>query len=371
MTSGGKNNNCKEKPLLLVSALDWGLGHTARTIPLIRELLHLNCQIVIACNSIQKKILQAEFPTLRYEELEGYGLSYSRGKWATRLKIGLQVSKILTRIKVESRWLRGFLKENDVCALISDNRYGLSHPGLHSVFITHQLAVRTGVGRIFDMISQKILYKYINRFSECWVPDFPKNINLGGSLSHPHRFPSVPVHYLGALSRFEVCENQHDFSFDIVVILSGPEPQRTILENIMLKQLNQLELRIAFVRGLPDSVNALPNVKATVYNHLDSDKLNKLVCSSKLVVCRSGYSTIMDMIKLNKRMIMIPTPGQPEQEYLGEYLSREKLALQVSQHHFDVKSAIEAAEKFPYRYINDDMNGYKSVLKNFVSKISS
>lgn len=371
MATGGKNSFCKEKPLLVVAALDWGLGHTTRSIPLIHELLALGCEIVIACNSIQKKIYSAEFPSLRYEELQGYDVSYHRKKWRTRLKIAFQSGKILTRINQENAWLDAFVKENSVCALISDNRYGLFHPGIHTVFITHQLSIRTGFGKLVDKISQAFLYKYINRFSECWVPDFNQNSKLAGSLSHPENAPSVPVHYIGALSRFEVCDQGTEFLYDLLILLSGPEPQRTILEKILLQQLQSARIKIALVRGLPASESVVPNANATVYNHLDAQGLNKLICQSKLVICRSGYTTVMDMVKLKKKMIVIPTPGQTEQEYLGHYLSEKHLALNISQHQFKLSKALEAADKFPFQQIAGDMNAYRIVLKDFVSRISS
>lgn len=371
MTPEGKKNICKEKPLLLVSCLDWGLGHTTRCIPLIRELIHLDCRIIIACNSIQKNILQPEFPDVRFEMLRGYDLQYSRGKWSTRLKIAVQLGKILTRINDERRWLDDFLTKNNVSGLIADNRYGLFSARVPCVFITHQLAVKTGFGRVFDKISQQILYKYINRFSECWVPDVEQKLNFAGELSQPCKKIAIPLRYLGAISRFETCGISSNFLHDVVILLSGPEPQRTILENIMLKQLPASDLKVVLVRGLPGNTSELKYEGITVYNHPDAAQLNKIVCESKFVICRSGYSTIMDMMKLQKKMVVIPTPGQAEQEYLAKHLSTNKLAVSTEQHRFQLQPAIDAAEKFPYRFISDDMNAYKPVLKNFVARISS
>ena len=371
MTPGGKNSICKEKPLLLVSALDWGLGHTTRSIPIIHELIKLGCEIVIACNSIQKKIYSAEFPDVRYEVLEGYDVVYAREKWFGSLKIAFQSGKILTRIKRENRWLNTFVKKNSVSALISDNRYGLFHPEIHTVFITHQLSVRTGLGTLVDKFLRQFLYSYVNRFSECWVPDFSQDSDLAGQLSHPKTTLTIPVHYIGALSRFEICAEQPEFLYDVAIILSGPEPQRTILEKMILEQLQSIQQRVAIVRGLPANQTALKTATATVYNHLDAEQLNRLVCQSKMVVCRSGYTTVMDMVKLKKKMIVIPTPGQAEQEYLGKYLSGKQLAVNISQHQFILSNALEAANKFPFKQISVDMNAYKPVLRDFVKRINS
>jgi uncharacterized protein (TIGR00661 family) len=333
--------------------------------------LNLGCDLIIACNSTQKKILITEFPLLSYVELGGYDVKYAHNKRSTQLKILFQMGKILTRIKTENRWLDAFLKNNDVDALISDNRYGLHHPKLRTVLITHQLSVHSGYGMIADKISQKILYGFVNKFSECWVPDFEKNTTLAHKLSHPEVFPNVPVHYLGPLSRFEVCDHSMQTDIDILIVLSGPEPQRSILEKIMFDQLKTSEKKIAVVRGVPEELPESTIGDAIVYNHLDAGKFNRLVCSSQLVICRSGYSSIMDMIKLNKKLVVIPTPGQPEQEYLGTYLSQNGFAVCIQQHKFLLKDAEQLAAKFSFRHINRDMNEYKKVLKDFVISISS
>lgn len=371
LSTDWKFTDCKDKPLLLFSSLDWGLGHTTRSIPLIKELLNLGCDLIVACNSIQKQILQSEFPDLRYLELQGYGLNYGSGKWSTRCKILFQFSKILTKIKSENTWLRTFVKHNRIKAVISDNRYGLYHPGIYSVLITHQLQINSGYGSLADKISKKIIYRFIKRFSECWVPDFQINHSLAGILSHPEILPAIPVHYLGAFSRFEKCDQKPEKKFDILIIISGPEPQRTIFENIMLEQSDGLDKKIAMVRGLPGERNILKNENIKIFNHLNAHQLNQLICDSGIIICRSGYTTIMDMMKLKKKMIVIPTPGQPEQEYLATYLSQNHLAFSVSQNDFLLVRSLKLAENFTFTHLDTDMNEYKVVIKEFVAKIIS
>ena len=371
MSTDWKFTDCKEKPLLLFSSLDWGLGHTTRSVPLIKELLNNGCNLIVACNSTQKILLQVEFPDLKYVELEGYDLSYGSDKWLTRFKILTQFVKILTRIKSENAWLSAFLQENKVDAVISDNRYGLYHPEIYSVFITHQLNIHSGYGLLADKISKKILYRYINRYNECWVPDFRLNPSLAGILSHPEVLPTIPVHYLGALSRFEKCDQFPANKYDLLIIISGPEPQRTILENIMLEQSEGTGKKIALVRGLPGEQKVLINNKIKIFNHLKSHELNQLICESGIIICRSGYTSIMDMIKLKKKMIVIPTPGQPEQEYLAKYLSRNHLALMVTQNNFSLIQSLELAQHFTFTHPDTDMNEYKTVIKEFVENINS
>jgi hypothetical protein len=166
-----KFNSTTHKPLVLVSPLDWGLGHTTRCIPLITELLTKGCDIVIACNSTQKVILQKEFPAANFTELEGYNIQYGKNRLATFRKLLFQSLKILTKVKRENGWLRSFLTHHQVDAVISDNRFGLFAPGIPSIFITHQLQVKTGLGRLADTIVLRWNYRQIRRFTTCWVPD--------------------------------------------------------------------------------------------------------------------------------------------------------------------------------------------------------
>lgn len=371
MSTEWKFINCKEKPLLLFSSLDWGLGHTTRSVPLIKELINSGCDLIVACNSTQKQILKVEFPGLRYVELKGYDMSYASGEWSTRFKILFQIVKILTRIKSENGWLSTFIKENKIDAVVSDNRYGLYNPGIYSVLITHQLHIYSGFGAFADKISKKILYRFINRFTVCWVPDFKQSNGLAGILSHPEMLPTIPVRYLGAVSRFEQCRHLPEKKYDLLFLISGPEPQRTILEKIMLEQSADSGKKIALVRGLPGEHKVLKNQKIKIFNHLNSHQLNELICESGLIICRSGYTSIMDMIKLKKKMILIPTPGQPEQEYLANYLSQNQLALTVSQNDFSLNKSIELAKNFTFTHPDTDMNEYKAVIKEFVETINS
>ncbi len=327
--------------------------------------------MIVACNSIQKAVLQPEFPAVRFVELEGYGISYGETGRGTRFKILLQLRKILTRIKSENRWLTAFLDENKVDALISDNRYGLYHPDIPSVFITHQLQIHSGCGWIANTISQKFLYRIVNRFSACWVPDHKEKNIIAGKLSHPSVLPSVPISYIGPVSRFTRCETATEKRFDLLVIISGPEPQRSLFEKMILKQAMVSDKKIALVRGLPLSSEAHSSSRITVFNHLDVAQLNNLICESEFILCRSGYTTIMDMMKLKKKMIVVPTPGQPEQEYIADYLSKNNYVLKFKQHNFNLQNALQQADNFTFIHIDATMDEYKVVLKDFVDRISS
>lgn len=369
MLHNEKNSDCKQKPLIFYSALDWGLGHTTRSIVIIQEFLNHGCKVVVACNSTQKNIFKREFDNIEFVHLGGYNIKYGRNGVLTRGLIVSQLPEILTKVKNEKRWLDDFLAKNEVNAVVSDNRYGLSSPKVPSVFITHQLEPKTGMGSLANNFIRKSLYKYINKFSECWVPDYGEGSTLAGELSHPERSPAIPLKYLGPISRL----NKSPFPTDnihinkLLVILSGPEPQRSIFEEILIRELKTFKQNAVLIRGLPGNTDNPEKLSGIhFFNHVTTDELIRLTAESAIIICRSGYSSIMDMLLLKKKMIIVPTPGQPEQEYLGEYLLRNMMAVTVSQKKFSLLSALELAENFDYNFPEKSGKEYKKVIEEFV-----
>jgi hypothetical protein len=258
LTSPSKINSSTQKRVkILLVPLDWGLGHATRCIPIVKELLSLKCDVIIAAAGGQKALLEEEFPFLPFVELPGYGVKYGKNRAFTLLKIMAAIPKILIRIKEENAWLKAFQEREKPDAVISDNRYGLHHKGLFSVFITHQLRIRTPFGQRADRVLQRLQYRLLKRFSICWVPDLEEDpekdsFSLAGDLSHPEELPSIPLRYIGPLSRFE--KKEVSDPCDLLILLSGPEPQRTIFEKMILGQLPAYEGSVVLVRGLPLSV---------------------------------------------------------------------------------------------------------------------
>jgi hypothetical protein len=219
----------KKPPLrILVAPLDWGLGHTTRCIPVVHALINNGCTVYLAGNKAQAALLKTEFPNLLLIELNGYKVQFSKKKSLLLLKIMAQLPHFKKIIQDENKWLQKIIAEHKIDAVISDNRFGLHHPQMHTVFITHQLSIKTPFGKWIDTLIQRWNYSYINKFSECWVPD-AKELPLAGELSHPVCLPKIPVHYAGWLSRFKKMEIKSESKF-ILIMLSGPEPQRSLLE---------------------------------------------------------------------------------------------------------------------------------------------
>ena len=350
---------------VLIAPLDWGLGHATRCIPLINYLLQSGCKVIIAAEGLQKKLLKTEFPTVIFVNIPCYNIKYTRVKRFFSVKVVLQLPKIFITIFREKKWLDQFLQNNKVDAIISDNRYGLFHHKVTSVFITHQLLVKAPF-RWLEKIIQKINYRYINRFSLCWVPDEKGSTNLAGVLSHPEKLPQIKVNYIGGISRFE---RQHEVQkkYDVLIILSGPEPQRTLLEKKLLNQLVDFKGKALLVRGLPglsESLTGTTHLK--IKNHLPAKDLETVINESEYIISRSGYTTVMDLCKLKKKSILIPTPGQTEQEYLAQHLQKQGWCLAASQENFSLQKSLQKAQNFNYQLPDLKMELYKGILDDFL-----
>jgi predicted glycosyltransferase len=333
---------------VLIAPLDWGLGHATRCIPIIKTLLRKKCSVLLAGEGKTKALLQKEFPGLTFLHLPGYNVQYSRERWLLPFHMAGQIPKILAAIEAEQEWLQSAVKEHNIKAVISDNRYGLHHEEVHSVFITHQLLIKTGLGKLMDEILQDQNYGYINRFTECWIPDVEGEENLAGELSHPETKPEIPFHYLGPLTRFNA-DDHEESDQHLLIILSGPEPQRTLLEEIILSQIQDVSTPVMLVRGLPDADETIQTAShVKMFNHVTANELEQLIKDASLVISRCGYSTVMDLTTLKKKSILIPTPGQTEQEYLAKYLMKKSAAFCVDQEKFRLINVLELANNFNY-----------------------
>lgn len=336
------------KPRVLVAPLDWGLGHATRCVPVIKELLAQEADVWLAGEGLQEALLKQEFPGLSFLQLPGYRVNYAKSAFGLTWRMIRQSPKILKAISAEHQWLRKMVNDYHPDAVISDNRYGLYHPEIKSVFITHQLMIKSSAGKWGEKMLQKRNYRYINRFTECWVPDVAGKENLSGILSHPLKMPAVPVNYIGPLSRFSKKERVEKKGH-LLLLLSGPEPQRSKLEEIFIRDIGHYNGTATVVRGLPGNKTFIPSTgMLQFYNHLPADELNREMQEAEFVISRSGYSTVMDAITLQKKCIFIPTTGQTEQEYLGQYLMSKRIALSVSQKNFSLTSVLEAARNFQF-----------------------
>jgi len=355
---------------ILVVPLDWGLGHATRDIPLIHEMLNAGCKVFIAAEGKHAALLQQEFPDITIFPLPGYRIQYAQKGKFFGLKIIQQIPKIYWAVKNEQKWLKKMVKEHGIDAVISDNRFGLYHKSIPTVFITHQLLIKTPFGGWIERTLMKINYNFIKKYSACWIPDFTGDNNLSGELAHPAILPPHTT-YLGCLSRFEPKEDVKK-KYDLLVLISGPEPQRSNLEQMVISQIKNLSITALIVSGkpgTPQSEEIAPGV--TQVNHLNATDLNDAMLASDMVLSRSGYTTLMDLVKLNKKAILVPTPGQSEQVYLGEFLMEKGFFYSLSQEEFSLEHALKEAAAFPFKSFQheQDMTRYKAVVQDFIKSL--
>lgn len=333
---------------VLVAPLDWGLGHATRCIPLIHALTSTGYRVIIATDGPQEKLLSKEFPQHPFLKLPGYQIRYSRSGGWLPFKIIQQLPALLHIVQWEHRWLEQAIEQHNIDLVISDNRYGLWTNKIPCVFITHQLTIKAPY-RWLEQLIQRINYRYINRFTQCWVPDMEADGGLAGALSHPSSKPRIPLEYLGLLTRFT--GKQSGEKKGITVLLSGPEPQRTLLEEKLIEQAIQFAQPLTLVRGLPAEAagKELPSFLRH-YNHLETGALEEMLLQSELVIVRSGYTSLMELMQLKVKTVLVPTPGQTEQEYLADRLQDKNYAIRMKQELFNLSGAIEQSRLHSYRF---------------------
>ncbi len=330
---------------ILVAPLDWGLGHAARCIPIIRELLEHNTEVIIAADGRPYELLKKEFPALSIVRLPGFTIVYPEGNRIASMIVS-QIPKIIIAIVREHRALSNIIRDLKIDAVISDNRFGLFSKRIPCIYVTHQIGIMMPkrlqwASRIVYNLNRILIRKY----TACWIPDYEENDNLSGWLSHFYPLPKNAT-FIGPLTRFKKKLNVPK-EYDILAILSGPEPQRTVLENIIMEQLKMVQRKSLVVRGIPEKSQHIKLSEwVSVVSSLDSEALNRAILASEIIISRPGYSTIMDLDVLGKRAIFIPTPGQTEQEYLAAELKRSGKFYMHQQENFSLIDALNQAKQY-------------------------
>jgi len=315
------------------------LGHATRCIPIINALIEANFTPVIASDGIALEFLRKEFPELKFYNLPSYKISYSNNSKRFKWHLLFKIPTIISSVNKEYKAVQQLIEKEQISGIISDNRFGVYSKKVPSVYITHQLKV---FSESTTWITSKIHQKIIQKFNECWIPDVASKTNLSGELSHI-KFNKIPIKYLGVLSRLK--KNNIQKKIDILVLLSGVEPQRSLLESKIIRELTNFKGKILLIRGVLNASEIKIPSNFTVINYVLGDKLQKAINQSKLVIARSGYSTIMDLMVLNANAFFIPTPGQFEQEYLAKSLFEKYKIPFVKQSDFKLATIKNLNEK--------------------------
>jgi len=326
----------KSKKTLLFCPLDWGLGHASRDIFIINKLIEKKIyKVVIGADKGPWFLLKQVFPDLEFIRFPSISIRYAK-RTPAWFKIGLSFPRLALGVLKEHHFLKKLIQSRPIELVISDNRYGLWNRKVRSVLITHQLKVIFPRNLHFlEGFASFIIQRTLNHFDFCWVPDFPGDKNLGGQLSHTGK-ANKRVRFIGPVSRFLLDQDLPQVkglkNFDVVVILSGPEPQRSILEKILIQKLRNSIFTVLIIRGIPwKKQGQTIYKKIQLVSHLPDKLFLAYLKNAKYIISRSGYSTLMDLGVLGLSAIIIPTPGQTEQEYLGKKMNEDGFFLSVNQ----------------------------------------
>lgn len=310
---------------IFIAPLDWGLGHTTRCVPIIHELLKNNNQVILGCAKLSEPIFEEEFPQLIRVPVPEYGIEYSKvlPVWLSLL---FQFPRFKKIIKEENDLLNTIITKHKISVVISDNRYGLFNSKVRSIFVCHQINLKTP---FLQKSVNSYHHQFLKHFNEIWVPDYEnRNLSLAGDLSTNKL--NLNCKYIGPLSRLRKIELPK--SFDFLFLLSGPEPQQTQLLATVIKKAQENKLNAAIVT----SSLTIPKTELTIYQLPKKELLNNLIAQSETIICRSGYSTLMDLHTLQEnKLILIPTKGQSEQEYLAQHWQKTFQSINLPEDQFE------------------------------------
>jgi len=296
---------------ILYCVLNWGLGHASRSVPIIQNLIKKGRQVTLASDGMALSLLEKEFPSIPKVELPAYNIEYKYE--SITLNILSQSIKILKAVKSEKQFIEGLIRGQNFSTIVSDNRFGCYHPSCKNVFIGHQIRL-IHKRKFVQAAGTRFNTSLINKFDECWVPDLEDSSSLSGEMSHNVRL-DIPIRYIGPQSRFQVISAPPMPSIKTLSILSGPEPQRTILQELLLSQLKLIAGKHVIISGLDKEDLNEGSIK--ILGLRDVAEISRLIAESKFLISRSGYSSLMDFAAMQRKAILIPTPGQTEQEYLA------------------------------------------------------
>ncbi len=351
---------------ILVAPLNWGLGHATRCIPLIKALLDNGDHPILASDGPALELLKKEFPELPAIELPAYEVEYAEKGEHLKLKLLKDSPKIWNAIRAEHRLLPHLIHKYKLNGVISDNRLGLYSRTIPCVIMSHQLQVLSG-GTTW--LSTQLHLHYIKKFKACWIPDHASFPNLTGKLSY-NNDSAIEKVYLGPISRFEYKQSLQ-YKYDLLVVLSGPEPQRGILEKILLEQLKRFHGSVLFVAGIVEPIQTVNKKgKLTYHNYLSTEGLQKAMERSQTVLCRSGYTSIMDLSKLKKKAFLIPTPGQFEQEYLASHLEKQGMAPFATQVGFRIEMLGQLENYSGLGVLQEESLGLRSLIDDAFSNVN-
>ena len=330
---------------IIYGICSWGLGHATRSLPVIRKLIEENNKLTIISNGRSLELLKKELgKDIKYHDIPDYPMLLSENSRQFMAKSVAYWPSYIKRMESEMQKLKKILTNNKCDRIISDSRYGLYSRKIPSFFISHQMRIMNPLRiKMLEKGSETFNLFFFKRYAGVIIPDYIDD-NLSGDLSHNLRkIDEKKIHYVGALSDFKKKQTKKDI--DYLISITGPEPQRTMLEENLVSQINDLKGKIIITLGKTEKEDNFNNQNIETFTFISKEKREDFLNRSKLVISRSGYSTIMDLAVIGTKALMTPTPGQIEQEYLGQYHNEKKTFFSVNQNKIKLKRDVEIAKK--------------------------
>ena len=359
---------------ILICPLEWGLGHAGRCIPLASEFRARGYKVIFGAGKRHLSFLKREFPDAETIEFLGFNPTYS--KWMPMwLVMVIKSPSLIYHIIKEHIELPKIIRKCGADLVLSDNRFGLWSSLVPTIYMTHQVRIRFPRWTLFlEPLGCAIHKFFIKRYDYCLIPDLPGDNNLSGELSHCVKMP-VNASYIGLLSRFTNVNPSPDLPKGVneihdTVILSGPEPQKTILKSSIMKAYADSNIQVVILGAEPDlDDSSYYDGRFIMFNHLPTAEMKKVILSSREIITRSGYSTVMELASMNRSALLIPTPGQTEQEYLAKRLSEKGWFTSINQKELSAKSLLFSEKRTCDATIL--MEESKKLLEEFVERIVS
>lgn len=334
---------------IIVSPLSWGLGHVTRDAPIVDYLLEKGHEIVFVATGRALTYARRRYADCRAIELPDMPPPYSKTRFFVPMFLKF-IPRMLRAIREEHERSQRIFDEVKPDLIFSDNRYGIWSRDIPSFILSHQIRLKTPPALSpLEVFTEAWARSHLKHFTRVIVPDYDGQQTLSGRLSHDLCFWSRDeLYYAGQLSTIRPAELPQDVA--VFISLSGPEPQRTVLEEIIRQQVASIEHmgKIVVTLGKPEAANKETlgqNVEC--FSFLPSERQQEMMNRARLVVSRSGYTTVMELAELGRRALYIPTPGQTEQEYLSRYYEEHGMYHSVSQYKLDLVRDVEAASRFP------------------------
>jgi len=353
---------------IIYGVCSWGLGHATRSLPVIRKLIDEDNEVTIISHDRSLELLKKELgENIEYIDIPDYPMLLSENARQFMAKSVIYWPKFIAGMQSGLKQLTKILLTKKCDLIISDARYEIYSRKIPSFFISHQMRIMNPLRiKMLESGSEIFNLFFFRRYCGVIVPDY-KEDDISGDLSHNlKRIDEDKLHYVGILSDFKKRNTKKDI--DYLISVSGPEPQRTILEKKLLSQVNQLEGNIVITLGKTEEKNSLSKENITTYSFLTKEKREEFLNRAKLVISRSGYSTISDLAVVGAKALMTPTPGQIEQEYLAEYHNKKGTFYSINQDKINLARDVDIAKKTTGITRKCDM---KKTVENIMNVITS